>query len=291
MPAAYDNRIRVTDLDSYAYYRRSDMDLDSYVTQLKGLTPPGVRAEIGTAFHQALELEHPQQLEAVFDLSHIDVSLPRPEMRERMIERLFTIPSGRRVRVRGRVDAVLHDTVIDYKTTARINAETYMASLQWRTYLAMYPASRFRYEVFEVGREPYGMRYPVWDHASFTCRPYDAMYDDVLDAIAEYDGFLMRLADAGHIELTSEGVRRELAEWRVAEGAREAWTRYMHLPEEDRADEGITNPKLQEVEIGQSHVRMAIKGEPGSAPLCIATMHAELSRRWPGYTVYLGMLP
>lgn len=294
-----DNRFSVTAIDGWTYYQNSEQTLEDYVRRLKRMEPPHPAAALGTAFHDMLEglstgniphSDDPVAWDYNFDLSQVDVKLEKPVVVETRLEGRYTTHKGRHIKLTGRVDAITHTAVIDYKTTSRaIDMENYMSAFQWRAYLSMYPMDSFRYEIFRLGRENRQGLIPVYEHLPFTIRPYVGMENEVVDAISAYDEFLQDLAADGHITLTKNGVKAGVAEWQVGEVVLKTWRAYQGLPDAERVGETHTSPLMVTCEIVEDdYVRVGVAGEPGGAPVLMARLYRALAEAWPGYAVYVG---
>ena len=301
MSDEHDNRISVSALDSYTYYRDSEQTIEEYVECLRRIDPPNPRAELGTLFHSYLEawaegvvhapFEHCRCRECCggFDLSGVNVTLERPVAQEVPIERLYRTSKGRSVLVRGRLDAIVRNGVVDYKTTKQPDMERYMDTYQWRVYLSIYPAEWFRYEIFKLGDERSTGITPVYEHSNLTLRPYAGMEDDVEARISEYDEFLRRLDADGYITLTENGVKPGIAGWQIQAVAAEVWASYYQLPDSARVGEAETWPLLTVCDFREDdYIRAGYTGEPGGAPLLMTRLYDALRERWPAYTVYVG---
>ena len=228
-------RISATDLDGYLYFRDGDyLSLNRYIQRLKGEDPPGPEQVAGIKFHEAIQrqgteregydprgywirvlgvIEGPKVGAIYYLPEDKEIVLPLPVRTELRVDKLYTLPNGREVEVRGRVDAVSGLEVTDYKTTKKIDLERYAEAYQWRVYMSMMPQMlSFRYEVFQLkkmkGGGAYYPEYNVTDYKRLILRPYRAMEKDVRALIAEYDEFLRGLAAEGRIELTEKGVTR-----------------------------------------------------------------------------------
>lgn len=211
---AADMRVSVTDLDGFSYFKNSELSIEDYVRRLKGLDDPGPRAELGTRFHEAVESFHltgsPTLLDRDFVLPEAPIHLDRPAVTEMRVARDFDVGGGRVVTLSGRVDAISGLTVIDYKTSTRMDLESYCDAMQWRAYLALMPRMQhFKYEVFQLATRPSrDGRYQIREHATLALNRYDDLESDVHVALAEYDRFLRDMEAGGWIELTSRGVKR-----------------------------------------------------------------------------------
>ena len=207
-----DITIAVTALDSYRYYVESDMSLEQYIARLKRLEPPHPRAVLGTAMHDGISHLVKTGSYSLLDKTfHIpaEIHLRRPDVMEVKVGRTFEV-DGRRVRVSGRVDALMGQTLVDYKTTQRIDLDYLMDSLQWRVYMSLLPdVEAFRYEVFQLSKNPNKLgKYAVNHHTSVDLARYPDLESDVYAAVMNYDRFLRQMARWGYITLTPYGVER-----------------------------------------------------------------------------------
>lgn len=181
-------RLSVTDLDGYLYWRESeDMTFDAFLTRLRGGEPPTQAMLAGRAFHKVFELATPGDIpvavmdgfEFVFD---VDQSIAIPEIRELKGEVVFDTASGP-VTLVGKVDALNGTTVHDYKLTERFEAERYIDSHQWRSYLTMFSAGTFVYDVFQARYDE--QRVTIYDYHRLQFHAYPAMRDDVHRVVSE----------------------------------------------------------------------------------------------------------
>lgn len=146
-------RLSVTDLDNYLYWRGSeDQELNDLLIRLRGEEPPGPNMLASRAFHKMLERSSDGELfTANLDgfnfVFAIDEDIAVPQLRELKAEKVFETPSGP-VTLVGKVDGLQGLTVNDWKLTERFEAERYADSYQWRSYLTMFNANRFVYDVF-----------------------------------------------------------------------------------------------------------------------------------------------
>jgi hypothetical protein len=175
-------RLSVTDLDGYLYWLDSeDMDLSEFVARLRGQQEPSPQMLAGRAFHKLLEDATAGELsrcevegfEFHFGLDH---EMALPEIRELKGERVFSTPSGP-VTLVGKVDGLAGISVRDYKLTERFDAERYADSYQWRSYLTMFSAQVFLYDVFVCRYD--GNRVVIYDYHQLRLHAYPSMADDV----------------------------------------------------------------------------------------------------------------
>lgn len=181
-------RISVTDLESYRYWRSSeDSTLEDLIARLMKRDPPTPQMEAGRAFARLFEQAEDGAYDAAdmdgwrfrFDL---DAHIELPPVRELKAESLFNTPSGP-VTLVGKVDSLDGLTVHDQKLSERFEAERYVDSLQWRSYLVMFGAREFVYDVF-LGRYD-GMHVTVYDYHALHFHAYPNMKRDVERAVNE----------------------------------------------------------------------------------------------------------
>lgn len=197
-------RVSATELEQYRYYLYNDwLDFPTLVDRLRGVRDETIEMRAGTAFHALLEdasegreIDHVERDGFYFRLN-LDSSLSLPPMREIKTEREYTI-GGETVVLVSMADAILGRKVWDHKLTGDFDAENYIDSMQWRTYLTLFDADEFVYNVFEGGearKTKANALLPgiVWDVDSLhqlTMRRYPGMEDDVLRMLTEFTKFV-----------------------------------------------------------------------------------------------------
>lgn len=175
-------RLSVTDLDSMLYWRESEMEFDDLLRRLRGEEPPGQNMLAGRAFHALLENanEKDEWFAAERDGFRFDFAIEQeialPQVRELKAEHVFQTPFGP-VTLVGKVDGLCGLTVRDYKLTERFDAERYADSYQWRSYLTMFGAQRFEYDVFVCRYDE--ERVYVFDYQHLPLCAYPGMERDV----------------------------------------------------------------------------------------------------------------
>ena len=184
--------VRVTHLNQWDYYLRSEMTADELMERLTGRAPSSPAAERGTRFHADMERilagETPSDEFDLWSLDRdIDLLLPRDVQSEASLS--MTVAPG--VTLTGHVDAWSPSwgRVWDFKTTGKaIDLEKYYhQEWQWRAYMLMTGATSFQYQVFQLRDVKGGSK--VVDHASVTLHPYSGMVGDVRSAtmaVAEF---------------------------------------------------------------------------------------------------------
>ncbi len=157
-------KINVTDLESIRYWKSDDdAKLDDLLVRLAHIEPPNRKMKAGHAmakfFERSESIDDPQstgEIDSVvsegwtfnFD-AHMKLNLA--PVRELAFFDVFQTPYGP-VKLTGHCDQLDGVTVCDQKLVESFEVEgKYTDSLQWRAYLAMLGAKRFRYDVF-VGR-------------------------------------------------------------------------------------------------------------------------------------------
>lgn len=143
-------RVRVSHLDTYReWLDDEEADIGWLVHQLTDAKPTEAMLR-GTAFHKALEIAVHGEMseiksEGFLFLFEEDYEIPLPYIRE---VRGFKNYGG--IEVTGQVDAVLGNLIYDHKSTQQFDAERYMRKYQWRFYLDIFKAQRFRWNIFEM---------------------------------------------------------------------------------------------------------------------------------------------
>ena len=220
-----DNTITVTDLEGYRYYQTHEwLTFGKYLDQLLRREPPSPAMEWGTKWHRYLQdmamgrdVSHNPSLYGEYEWQ-VEPELLQPEVVEMAVSKVYVV-NGREVLMRGRIDAKVGRTIIDYKTSKSPDMESYMDSYQWRAYLDMEGNSdMFRYDVFTMS-EPMKKKVAmgnkiitttdeyrvVRDYNYIELSKYPTLHEDVQARVAEYDEFLCGLANAGEIALAPNG--------------------------------------------------------------------------------------
>ena len=169
-------RLHVTDLDNWVKYIEPELEVfemsdAEFRARLLRQTEPKPIMLAGTAFHALLEKAKTgdeftavQQDGFEFTFAHGLDPIVLPEKREASYEATYATPSGP-VILMGRLDGITGIEVTDYKLTfGQFDAERYARSLQWRAYLTLTGAKKFRYLVFQA-KEPDDAGH-VWVYAA-----------------------------------------------------------------------------------------------------------------------------
>ena len=134
-------------------WRRWMDDEDAELADLFDDRPSAVM-EIGTAFHKAVELAPPGD-HAVLEANGCRFEIPDDfeidagKFLELRASKTYVV-DGQPIVISGQVDSLDGLTIDDHKTTARFDPERYLSGFQWRLYLDIFEADRFRWNVFEI---------------------------------------------------------------------------------------------------------------------------------------------
>jgi hypothetical protein len=184
-------RISVTDLESFRYFKNlEDRTLDDLLADLAHVSPPTPKMAAGKALASFFETARIGDTEEVlvdgwqffFDL---DAAVPLPVVREMKVEETINTPCGP-VTLVGKVDGLDGLTVRDQKLTDSLDAEgRYVDSLQWRSYLTMFGARRFIYDVLVGKLDEKQQTVTVREYHPLTFYSYPGMREDVERAVCE----------------------------------------------------------------------------------------------------------
>jgi len=183
---------RVSHIESFRRWR-SDQDATpaDLVARLRNFQPTEAMLA-GTALHKALELapygEH-EQLHAhgyTFYMPSAAIQIPR-------IRELRCFKQYGPLTVTGQVDATDGPRVDDHKSTAMFNAEGYWDGCQWKFYLDIFGADRFRWNVFPMtpvrGKEK---TYAVSEPQILEQCRYPGLHDDCMDLARGFYDFAIK---------------------------------------------------------------------------------------------------
>lgn len=179
-------RLSVTDLDSYRYWKDSDMEFAEFIERMRGKFEPTPEMLAGRAFHSFMEKASEGDFTAVEQDGYtfrfaIDQDIGLPQTRELKAETALLTPSGL-VTLVGKVDAINGSVVHDYKLTERFDAERYADSYQWRCYLFMFGGTQFVYDAFQARYELPEIH--IYDYHRLAMHAYPGMREDVLREVS-----------------------------------------------------------------------------------------------------------
>ena len=194
-------RLRVSNLDAWVRFKEPereeyDVSVEDFIAQLKRESEPNDTMRAGTAFHSVLEgLKAGDELGAdgievdgfTFRIT-ADEAIHLPDTREcETPERIFHTWVGP-VSLQGRLDGWDGFTVYDHKLTGKFDAERYGDSMQWRAYLLLTGARRFRYYVYEQKTKDRDVT--IHDIHTLTFWAYPEMEEDVSRRVCELTEFI-----------------------------------------------------------------------------------------------------
>lgn len=186
-------RISASDLESLRYWKNDeDSTLEDLLRRLRHEEPPSEQMEAGRAFAKFMEHAREAEVQSAeidgweffFDL---EAEMKISPIRELKAEVVYETPYGP-VTLVGMVDGLHGLMVVDQKLTGRWDPEKYMDSLQWRCYLDMFKAKRFRYDIF-VGKYA-GRRITITEYHPMDFWAYPGMEQDVRAALTELAGII-----------------------------------------------------------------------------------------------------
>lgn len=183
-------RLRVTELEAFRVWRKDEeLDAGWLFTRLLGQEPPSDAMQAGTAFHSALECAGEGDLTTLaygkyrFDFA-CDSIVPISTVKELEIEKQYGD-----LLVTGHVDGLIGKEVVDYKTTGQFDPDRYMNSYQWRYYLDILEADRFRWEIFVISEFGQPFCYSVRQHHTLIQARYPGLHEDCERLAREYVDF------------------------------------------------------------------------------------------------------
>lgn len=178
---------RVSNIEAFRYWRDDEDSTPSDLVARLTTFAPTPQMLAGTAFHAALEHAAPGDYDTLhahgYTFQMPTGTLVLPSVREL---RLFGAYGP--LTVTGCVDATTGKRVDDHKTTARFDAERYLAGYPWRFYLDLTGADVFRWNVFEI-RELEPMVYEVSEPQTLETYRYPGMHEDCARLAGEFYEF------------------------------------------------------------------------------------------------------
>jgi hypothetical protein len=186
--------VRVSHLESFRYWHDSeDLTQADLLARLNYTSETSREMEAGKAFAAMMEVVEPPPVdmpakEATIDgwrfVFEYDGTLEVPAVRE-LEARMVLHTRWGVVLLTGHCDGLDGVTVHDQKLTRRWDAEKYIDSLQWRSYLAMFGGSRFVYDVFVGKYDDAGGTNTVTivDYHRLPLFAYEGMRGDVIKAV------------------------------------------------------------------------------------------------------------
>ena len=224
--------ISVGDIDGWLYFQGpgqnpfygNPMTSEDFIRRLNREDPPGVPAIIGQKFHSVIEklmcdtrqnapkycrissiTEPDKDGQGIqFNFYDLDITLNSYSVVEQDVELVFDTPEGW-VHMRGVIDGLMGTTILDLKTTKKIDADKYHDSFQWRAYLAAMGKQYtvFEYHVFQLkyGKEELKAienreeaKISVVDYLPLKCYRYPDMMKDLQGVAAELVSYLKSIS-------------------------------------------------------------------------------------------------
>jgi hypothetical protein len=186
---------RVSEVESFRQYRNDEeAELEHFLARMRGQVPATPAMEAGTAFHKALEAAptglEVTELEAngyTFTFAG-DFKVELPAIREIRASKTWLV-DGEPVTISGQLDTIHGKRIEDHKTTSRFDPERYLDGYQWRLYLAIFGADRFRWNVFEIAEKDHPLEWEVYASHRLEQFRYPAMEDDCGRLVADLARF------------------------------------------------------------------------------------------------------
>lgn len=186
-------RIRVTDIDSWAWYLKlENMTAEELAKRLRREEPPNDKMLMGTAFHDILENPKTDEIDEIEHggykfIINCDCSIRLPQIREIRASKTYRV-NGVEVDLSGKVDGIDIPVVTDHKLTFNCNLENYFASYQWRAYLDIFNADKFVYYVYSATQK--GNTVFINDVSEVSMYRYPEMQSDLLYGVSGLLNFM-----------------------------------------------------------------------------------------------------
>lgn len=183
---------RVSNIETFRRWRMDEESTDQDLIDAITDHAPTPAMLAGTAFHAGLEAaeEGESGVMLVGDYQfhlNIDIEIALPRQREIRARKSYGP-----LTVTGKFDALDGLTIIDHKTTARFDAEKYIAGCQWKFYLDIFGCQKFRWNVFEM-REVEPLVYDVFAFHQLEQMRYPGMHDDCMKLALDFHDTVSRL--------------------------------------------------------------------------------------------------
>jgi hypothetical protein len=189
--------VSVSNLNEFRRYKtRDEMSFADLMQCLRGEAPVTDKMLAGRALHSVLETVRDTELTTAensgvmfnFKLNAQIALAPIKEMRG---HRDYDI-SGTTLRLSGRVDSLSGLTIEDHKLTGQFDADRYHDSYQWRSYLSIFGAQKFTYNVFlgkQVNNPGETPEWTIYDLHAITFWRYPELETDLVHELNEFKTF------------------------------------------------------------------------------------------------------
>lgn len=193
-------RLSVTDIDSFAWYKKIEsMTADDMVDRLLRKAEQNEQMKIGQVFHDIMD-NPPNEIDAISRngftfLFECESTIIIPQVREIKTEKEYIV-DGIRVVLVGKCDGVTANQIDDHKITFKPNPETYLDSFQWRAYLDMFGANKFRYLIYSARKKGHKSTplIEIYDISELTMYRYQNMQNDLICGISDLLNFIKEYA-------------------------------------------------------------------------------------------------
>lgn len=197
-PSRIDNYIQYKSGYLYDFGDRPIYTTKKFIDTILGLNPINIKAQLGTFIHEIFENAGYGILQNVFKINgwsifisdNLNVDLEYPDNRE--IKVTGNIAG---LNISGTVDAMNDVQVHDIKTTSTYEAEKYITSYQWKTYLLLTNLEKFVYDVFTVKIDEVKKHLTVLDYNIIPLYAYPDMREEVEIIVTEFKDTLLTLKE------------------------------------------------------------------------------------------------
>jgi hypothetical protein len=186
-------KIHTTDIESFRWYQQIEsMTADEMISRLLRTEPENEKMRLGTLWHEIMEGK-PDEITSIqrdgytFEVT-FDYEIEFPEICEIRTSKTYII-DGIEVSVTGKCDGITGNRVDDHKLTFRPNPDNYLESFQWKSYLDMFNADRFRYIIYAAKQK--GKVISINDISTLEVYRYPAMVDDLVSGIRQLVNFIV----------------------------------------------------------------------------------------------------
>jgi hypothetical protein len=198
-------KYRVSHVEAFRQWEADEeSDVADLVEKIAGGFEPSEAMRAGTAFHRALELAptgltvDSLEAEGYRFLFRGDFEVQLSPIRELRASKTYVV-DGRPIVISGQLDQIDGKRVDDHKTTSRFDPDRYLAGFQWRLYLDIFGADRFRWNVFEMAAADEPKVYEIFAQHRLEQFRYPAMRSDCEALVERFARFVR-----AHIEVTAE---------------------------------------------------------------------------------------
>lgn len=217
-------RISVSKLAEFdRFCRLEHYTVEDFIRRLREPVEENEAMRRGTAFHSFIESESDGAAAAGYpDLGGYTFSTAAPHLKHDLVLPDEFEVSGRFdvfarddtvITVTGRADGLARypgggGLIMEYKTTRRIDPETYFGSAQWRLYLRMWPEfDAVRYDVFQLAApRSHPKQVTITDHWHVELARYGALHAEMDDLVRRYAAALAAWEKDGLVKLGPRGV-------------------------------------------------------------------------------------